>query len=246
MSYIQTVGSANTINFSYPSPLETVLGFPESLPTSEPENPQFSYTLSSSQFATITGSYYSVKHTAFMHFGGKNNGSAAYLSYKILKNGAAVQTGGYQSDTNYYCNSNYNLFDVQAGDVIAVKAWAGSSNFDLRWYGIMLIPTSLVISQNPIIIKNISIANSNLLYANNTLRGADSLRATYIGVNFVDHESSLHVGYSNSSTPVYSVNKGDIDRNNLTDQGQDSIRYHSTKVPTSITYTPIYTSPTQS
>ena len=127
--------SPRTDSLSYPAAQETYDAAGTALPTSEPATSQVIYTITSADLPVSTDKTASMKFTAFLYGGGKNNGaSSATVYYRILKNGASVATGSSSVNANYYYTVNcYQLYDVKAGDVIEIRLWASAATVDYRY-----------------------------------------------------------------------------------------------------------------
>ena len=127
--------SPRTDSLSYPAAQETYDAAGTALPTSEPATSQVIYTITSADLPVSTDKTASMKFSAFLYGGGKNNGaSSATVYYRILKNGASVATGSSSVNANYYYTVNcYQLYDVKAGDVIEIRLWASAATVDYRY-----------------------------------------------------------------------------------------------------------------
>lgn len=115
---------------TYPSPDETLLGTPVALPTSEPADPQISYTIAVGHLPTVSPAGLEYTLTAILYAAGKNTDAASQtVYYRILRNGASVATGSASVAANYYYTWNhYSFYNVVSGDVLACKLWASSAN----------------------------------------------------------------------------------------------------------------------
>ena len=112
--------SPRTDSLSYPVAQETYDAAGTALPTSEPATSQIIYTITSADLPVSTDKTASMKFTAFLYGGGKNNGaSSATVYYRVLKNGASIASASSAVNTNYYYTVNcYQLYDIKVGDVI--------------------------------------------------------------------------------------------------------------------------------
>jgi hypothetical protein len=125
--------SLKTLNITYATPQETLLGTPETLPTSEPADPQISYTVQASDLPTF--SFTPILKTFIGHvYGAGKFVTAGTLSWRMLKNGVSVATGTASVSANYYYTVNSNFLGVVAGDVLALKLWSSvsDSNWDYK------------------------------------------------------------------------------------------------------------------
>ena len=138
--------SPRTDSLTYPAAQETYDAAGTALPTSEPATSQIIYTITSADLPVSTDKTASMKFTAFLYGGGKNNGaSSATVYYRILKNGTSVASGSSAVNTNYYYTVNcYQLYDVKVGDVIEIRLWASAATVDYRYKAMNVIATRYV------------------------------------------------------------------------------------------------------
>lgn len=125
------------VTISYPDPYEPpLLDPPEALPTSEPTTAQIEITIT--QAMLPVWSPYELPHvkTAFLYAGGKNtSGGSISIYYRLLRNGENVLTGSASVGAGLsYIGSFARWLDVQPGDVLACKLWAGAAgcNWDYK------------------------------------------------------------------------------------------------------------------
>lgn len=143
---LSMMGSRHVLTITYPDPDETLLETPEALPTSEPETPQIAFTIGAAHLPNIGGA--SAVWSPALYAAGKNDTAGAVtLSYRLMKNGASVQTGT-QSVTagRYWTVSGYNYYDSAVGDTIALSLWANAAGLDWRYNGFAVLPTRLDVS----------------------------------------------------------------------------------------------------
>ena len=125
--------SLKTLNITYQTPQETLLGTPETLPTTEPATPQVSYTIASGDLPSLNIPIYSNKWIGVVFAAGKFV-TAGTLSYRTKKNGGSIATGTLAVAANtYYTLSNF-FFDVLPGDVLEIALWSNQadSNYDYK------------------------------------------------------------------------------------------------------------------
>jgi hypothetical protein len=123
--------SLKTLNITYQTPQETLLGTPLTLPTSEPTDPQVAYTVQESDLPTFNVQPFSKVWLARVLAGGQFV-TAGTLYWKMLKNGQSVASGSGSVSANYWWSCTGAFFDVQVGDVLALKLWSsvGDSKLD--------------------------------------------------------------------------------------------------------------------
>jgi len=121
--------SKKVLEITYPTPYENLQGTPTSLPTSEPTDPQISYTVAEADLPTLNMNVESKIIVALMYAGGKNTDSASQTLYwKMLKNGSEIKSGSKSISANYYWTLNAFFCNVAIGDTLAIKLWATSTN----------------------------------------------------------------------------------------------------------------------
>jgi len=117
------------LEITYQTPYENLQDTPTSLPTSEPTDPQISYTVAESDLPTLSMGVESKVIIALMYAGGKNTDSSSQTVYvRMLKNGSNVYYKSYSVSANYYWTARAYFHDVAVGDTLSLKLWASSSN----------------------------------------------------------------------------------------------------------------------
>ena len=132
--------SRKILNITYQTPQETLLGTPETLPTTEPATPQISYTVAEADLPTLSLSMYSKKWVAFLIGAGKAV-TAARIYYRMKKNGASVKTGSSTvAAANTFYTWNCHFFNVAVGDVLEIALWSSvaDSNWDYKAYHVVV------------------------------------------------------------------------------------------------------------
>jgi hypothetical protein len=122
--------SLKTLNITYRTPQETLLGTPATLPTSEPIMPQISYTVASNDLPTFNISPYQKKWVAIVVGAGKAV-TAAIIYLRMKKNGASVSTSSNSVSANYFYTYECFFYDVNVGDVLELALW--SNQADSKW-----------------------------------------------------------------------------------------------------------------
>jgi len=113
---------------------ESQLDTPEELPTSEPSDPQITYTFSSSDIQ-VSPSLRSSRILAMVFVSGKNTGSTTTVYFKWLKNGSEVKSASKSVGNNYYYTAGYSYISPEDGDVLGLKVWASASGVNWYWKG---------------------------------------------------------------------------------------------------------------
>ena len=118
------------IQVTFPTPDETLLGTPETLPTSEPGTPQTSYTLAAANLPSFSEMSFYKKFIGVVVFGGRYP-TGGVLYWRMKKNGASVNTGSFVPASGNYFTGNAFFWDVDVGDVLEIAMW--SSVTDSVW-----------------------------------------------------------------------------------------------------------------
>jgi hypothetical protein len=140
--------SLKTLNITYQTPQETLLGTPETLPTSEPGTPQISYTVADGNLPAFNMGVYAKKWIAYI-IGAGQFVTAGSVYWRIKKNGASVATGNSLISSYAYYTVNCYFYDVAVGDVLELALWStvADSNWLYKAYQIQL--TRLILMNKP-------------------------------------------------------------------------------------------------
>ena len=131
--------SRKILNITYQTPQETLLGTPETLPTTEPATPQISYTVASGDLPTFNIPLFKKIWVAYLIGAGKAV-TAATIYYRMKKNGASVKTGSSTVAADTFYTWNCHFFDVAVGDVLEIALWSSvaDSNWDYKAYHVVV------------------------------------------------------------------------------------------------------------
>jgi len=175
-------GSLKTINITYRTPEETLLSTPEILPTSEPETPQITKTLTADDFPIFDAKPVKVTFVGWLIAAGKYP-TAGSLYFRLLKNGVSIW---YYSGTvyaGYFWTLHTFFFDVKVGDVLAVKLWSNQTDsyWDYKAFQIQLTRVFPVSQRllSPFKIASLA-AHPVLTLGNPSVATTESLRV-YVG-----------------------------------------------------------------
>ncbi len=145
------VSTLHTLNIAYQDPQETLQGTPTTLPMSEPETPQISYTVASGDLATFTGFTPANNIWIALIFAAGKVVTTATISWRMKRNGINVATGTQIVAANTYytiiagfCNGlGAGSSGVFVDDVLTIYLW--SSQADSNWdYNAYMIQPSRV------------------------------------------------------------------------------------------------------
>lgn len=154
----EVLGPLKTFTITSGTARETLLGTPETLPTTEPGTGQFSYTIQQSDLPTISPSV-PMKYNAFVVVSGKAGATAAAISYRVLKNGisqATAQVGTTNGTANqFWCHTHWRTSDVVVGDVIEVKYWSSTSDAYYDFRGLVVAPTQPDCSKRGTVLRDL-------------------------------------------------------------------------------------------
>jgi len=138
----EVLGARQVFSITMPSVQETLLGTPETLPTTEPGTPQISYTIDSSALPTISPEPANVTWIARI-FGAGQFTTGGTVYWRLLKNSSSVATGSYSVSSNYYYTVEANAFDVADGDTIELSLWASTTDANWDYKAFQVHPTRI-------------------------------------------------------------------------------------------------------
>ncbi|MEM3623437.1 MAG: hypothetical protein QXR76_06695 [Candidatus Bathyarchaeia archaeon] len=150
--------SLKTLNITYQTPQETLLGTPETLPTSEPATPQIGYTVQSSDLPSLSFNVYSKKWVALVIGAGKFV-TAGNIYWRMKKNGSSVYYNYASIPANSYYTVRAYFLDVAVNDILELALWSNvsDSNWDYKAYQIHI--TQIVPFRKPTILKPCNFAS---------------------------------------------------------------------------------------
>lgn len=107
----------------------------DTLPTpSEPGSPQFSYTVSASNFVTFSRDSFIENNDINVNLSGDNTtGGNATVYYNVYYNAGSIKTGSNSMSTNRRWSMNVTVGDVSVGDTIEVAVWSDVANVDFLY-----------------------------------------------------------------------------------------------------------------
>jgi len=139
---IPQAGSRRLFTITYATPRESLESTPITLPTSEPTNPQITWTVLDSDLPTFSLKPFSVKFIACVYGAGKFT-TAGTLYWRMVKNGASVANGSASVAANTFYTVNAFFLDVAAGDVLGLKLWSSVSDSNWDYKALFCYPTRL-------------------------------------------------------------------------------------------------------
>lgn len=134
------VGSKKLFTITYATPREELLDTPLTLPTSEPTDPQATFTVQGSDLPTFSLKPYSFKCIACLYAAGKFV-TAGTVYWRMVKNAANVASGNASVAANYFYTANAFFLDVAVGDVLGVKLWSNKTDSNYDYKALFVYPT---------------------------------------------------------------------------------------------------------
>lgn len=190
------MGSRKTFTITFASPRENLQETPTTLPTSEPETPQVSYTVQSSDMPTLNPRPYSCKYIAVVYAAGKFV-TAGTLYWRMKKNGSSVRTGSSSISANNYYTVNAFFFDVDVGDVLEIALWSDQTDSDWDYDAIFVYVTRFqpfnLHSPRKVILAQIRMYNENATYPTLT-QGNPSKWISYYPFEWCNEKIDDYVG----------------------------------------------------
>ncbi|MEM4700620.1 MAG: hypothetical protein QXZ51_00575 [Candidatus Bathyarchaeia archaeon] len=189
-----TFSSVKTLQVSYANPQETILGTPETLPTSEPTTPQIGYTLQTSDMPTFSPFQpASVKYLAYVFGAGKFT-TAGTLYWTMKKNGVTVATSSGSVGANTYYTVIAKFLDVTVGDTLQLSLWASVTGAYWDYKALRVVITRLLPEK------------ATSLYANVKFWGTDLTLPSGSYSTPPGSPRAYHCGYDNAEIyPPYPV-----------------------------------------
>jgi len=144
------------LTFTYPAVQETQIT-PETLPTSEPTDPQIAYTIAQADLVQLSFNVFQRIEVAILNGSGQVV-TAATISYRMTKNGVSVKTGTFTVAANYYYRLGCYFYNVAVGDVLGIKLWSNQadSNWDMKTFWMNV--TRVIPFNKPRCLYNINVA----------------------------------------------------------------------------------------
>ena len=144
------------LTFTYPDVQETQIT-PETLPTSEPADPQIAYTVAQADLVQLSFNVFQRIEVAILNASGTVV-TAATISYRMVKNGVSVKTGSFAVSANYYYRLGCYFYNVAVGDVLGIKLWSSvvDSNWDMKTFWMNV--TRVIPFNKPRCLYNINVA----------------------------------------------------------------------------------------
>jgi hypothetical protein len=126
--------SRKVLGFTYPDVQETTIT-PETLPTTEPTDPQIVYTVADADLVQLSLNVFQRVEVAALNASGQFI-TVGTLSYRMVKNGSSVLSGSFTVSANYYYRLGCFFYGVAVGDVLGIKLWSSvaDSNWDMKTF----------------------------------------------------------------------------------------------------------------
>ncbi|MGQ9743112.1 MAG: hypothetical protein ACUVQW_00700 [Candidatus Bathycorpusculaceae bacterium] len=140
--------SLKKLDITYKTPKETLLETPETLPTSEPDTPQISYTVAEDDLPTFSMVPYQKVWVANV-FGGGKAVTATNIYWRMKKNGESVNTGYGSVSANYFFTRNCYFYDVKVGDVLELALWSNQTDSTWDYKAFQIQVTRLILLNKP-------------------------------------------------------------------------------------------------
>jgi hypothetical protein len=188
---IPAVGSKKLFTITYATPRESLESTPITLPTTEPTDPQITWTVQNSDLPVFSIKPFSVKYVACVYGAGKFV-TAGTLSWRMVKNGASVATGTASVAANTFYTVNAWFLDVLPGDVLGLKLWSSVSDSNWDYKALFCYPTRLFplpLFNYKQILKDVTWSFSSSLYPTLTLGNPSRAIASLSYCTFVQGEN---------------------------------------------------------
>jgi hypothetical protein len=206
---IPSIGSRKIFVITYATPRESLESTPITLPTTEPTDPQITWTVQDSDLPVFSVKPFSVKYIACVYGAGKFV-TAGTLSWRMVKNGVSVATGTASVAANTFYTVNAFFLDVLPGDVLGLKLWSNQTDSNWDYKALFCYPTRffpfplLNYKQIPAKVK-IWNSDSPTLFPTLTLGNPTAWIANYPWGGYIQNGSYLawYIGTTDSFTFDY-------------------------------------------
>ncbi|MGC8895647.1 MAG: hypothetical protein ACP5LB_02610 [Candidatus Bathyarchaeia archaeon] len=189
--------SFKTLNITYQTPRETLLGTPLTLPTTEPTDPQVAYAVQESDLPTFDVKPFSKVWLARVLAGGQFV-TAGTLYWRMLKNGQSVASSSTSVSANYYWSCTACFLDVQVGDVLALKLWSSVSDSILDRYAFAVHVSRIKLFKTPLH-KDVTIVcggSSTFVNFSAGLTGTQGATYVYNGHTSINYNNNTSTGFT--------------------------------------------------
>lgn len=140
------LSSLNKLVITHQTPYENLQSTPTALPTAEPGTSQISYTVTAADLPSLNQTVESKIIVALMYAAGKNTDAASQTVYwRMLKNGASVNTGSSAVTAAYFWTFNAFFYDVVVGDILELRFWATAATVNWDYEARQLQVTRLAL-----------------------------------------------------------------------------------------------------
>ena len=194
------------LTFTYPDVQETTIT-PETLPTTEPTNPQIAYTVAQADLVQLSLNVFQRIEVAILNASGQFI-TAGTLNYRMVKNGSSVKTGSFAVSANYYYRLGCFFYNVAVGDVLGIKLWSSvaDSNWDMKTFWMDV--TRIIPLNKPRRLYNVEVAAQVPRYS-----GANTALYYYMADTFfsaITTASTFPLWYPLATYGMFRVGRGDL------------------------------------
>jgi len=242
--YIKT---EQVITIKLKAPVENLQSTPTSLPTAEPSTSQYSKTLASTDFPTISPTPQNVSYVALVFLGGKNTDAASQTVYwRMLKNGVSIATGSASVSAGYFWTLNAFFFGVVAGDVLEVRLWASATTVNWDYDAFQVQASRLVTAEalnSPCTVNFIAFSvNPNLTKGTPAVYSSYALYPHHLDISLpsTGTPTVYDINFPKSNYGLYRINIGDysyLNSSSLVTSSSNRPYYYRNYVPDTIKLT---------
>lgn len=194
-----TQGSRKAINFSYPTPRETALGSPITLPTSEPGTPQISYMVLSADLPPIPAWFNPGFCGCVLASGYATSATTVYAN--VYLNSSLFTYLTITVSEGYYWTLQSNGIPCVAGDLIQMAIWAAdesAADYRTQHFFANLWRARIGFVNNPM--SNVTV--QDLMFGPTLTAGNPQTRSYGGFVDLASPTTHFHISSNGSTYPV--------------------------------------------
>jgi len=223
-----------------------LLDTPVDLPTSEPDTPQYEWTVAGGDLPAFSLTLKSVKYIGCFYAAGKNVSGATRTVYiRMTKNGSSVSTANSSvGDATFYTRSCF-FYDIAVSDVLGIKLWANDTGVNRDYQARQVHPSRIFLLPEAELMKPLdftTVVVHPTLVLGNPGGSKTNFLVYFPNVSLqtgVDASSKVEELRQHSTYGIYRLGYGDATTSNSSNTGISATqrpRYYQNRIPTQIVF----------